>query len=161
MQKLDCFTIAYFNSENKRTELKISGNFFIPESQKIYFRRTKDQRTFELFLNYLLTSNKSSADNIHLSAIFLKREFDNLEDEEGEGMTANDYFENRNITKLETSEEGCTFEDWSAHLHGFMKFQRETCDLLNTIFKRFSEEYDFQNFMQKNSFSKFLKDYQI
>ena len=41
-----------------------------------------------------------------------------------------------------------------------MKFQRETCDLLNTIFKRFSEEYDSENFMAKTSFLKFLNYYQ-
>ena len=52
-------------------------------------------------------------------------------------MTANEYFEYRNITKLETSEEGCTFEDWSVHSHGFMKYQRDTFDLLYMIFKRF------------------------
>ena len=78
--------------------------------------------------------------NLNLSSISIKREFANLEDEEGKGMTPTDYFGNRNITKLETSGESCIFEAWSAHLHGFMKYQRGTCDLLNIIFKRFSEE---------------------
>ena len=162
-EKIDCFNIDYFSSEENKIEIKISTNCFIPQTRSFYFKSKRDQRKLESFLKHLPEDRAMLQYKDKLSVFFLNREFESLVEGGRKCITHRDvenYLKNLNVFDPATTDtigESCAQEE---RFDVLKKIMNEKSNVLYKIFSKYSETINNDEYMTEKNLSEFLEEHQ-
>ena len=160
-EKIDCFNIQDFTSEQNRIAIQVLTIHFIPTSRFFFFRSKRNQNLLESFLKHLQQDKTQRNYRRKSITIFLTREFELIAGSGRKYVHCQDvqnYFKKHNIfAPIIPSGRFSSYQDFSTVVKNIMARKSE---VLRTIFTRYSETVEGQQFILEDMLALFMRQHQ-